>query len=304
MSEPVFFTRGQGLSIADVVALTGVRTMSAPATDRRIVDIAAIERAGPAEITFAENRDQDVLRVSQAGACFVSPDMAVAVPSRVVPLIVDDPYRAFVQVATALYPDAERPSSLFEVQGAAPGAFVHAKARVEAGVTIDPGAMVGPRAEIGAGTVVGPMAVIGPGVRIGRNCSIAASVSLTNALVGDGVVIEPGCRIGLATGRPLAGLGIVRPQVGRVILQDKVMVGGNSTIDRGSARDTAIGEGTAIDSLVHIPADAVIGRYCRILAGNGSPTAGDGDIDVWADGLEYFASQISPFDPSQPKGTM
>ena len=297
MSEPVFFTRGQGLSVADIVALTGARIVSAPGADRRVVDIAAIERAGPAEITFAESRDQDALRVSQAGACFVSPDMAAAVPSRIVSLIVDDPYRAFVQVAAALYPDADRPSSLFEVQGAAPGAFVHAKARVEAGVTIDPGAMVGPRAEIGAGTVVGPMAVVGPGVRIGRNCSIGASVSLTNVLIGDGVIIEPGCRIGLAA--RTAG-----PQVGRVILQDKVIVGGNSTVDRGCERDTAIGEGTAIDSLVHIPADAVIGRYCRVLAGNGSPTAGDGDIDVWADGVEYFASQISPFDPSQPKGKM
>src|SRR5690606_11473935 len=95
-----------------------------------------------------------------------------------------------------LFPAALRPSSLFSAAGAAPGAVVHSSARLESGVTIDPGAVVGPGAEIGSGTVIAAGAVIGPEVRIGRDCSIGAGASLTHAIVGDRVIVHPGCRIG------------------------------------------------------------------------------------------------------------
>ena len=64
-----------------------------------------------------------------------------------------DPFRAFVTVMRELYPDALRPSSLFDAKGVAPGTFVHASARLENGVVVDPGAVIGPRAEVGAGIV-------------------------------------------------------------------------------------------------------------------------------------------------------
>jgi UDP-3-O-[3-hydroxymyristoyl] glucosamine N-acyltransferase len=205
-------------------------------------------------------------------------------------MVVEDPCVAFVKVASALYPDAQRPSSLAEVSGAAATAFVHPTARIEAGVTIDPAAMIGPRAEIGAGTHIGPMAVIGPEVRIGRDCALGAGASLTNALVGDRVVIEAGCRVGLAreSAHPAANS---RAWLGRAILQDKVVVGANSVIDRGSERDTIIGEGTMISPLVQIPADTLIGRYCRVGVGE-TPSQQD-DIDTDADGLQLSASQLA-----------
>ena len=59
------------------------------------------------------------------------------------------------------------------------------------------------------------------------------------------------------------------PQVGRVIIQDDVEIGANSTIDRGAIRDTVIGEGTKIDNLVQIAHNVVIGRHCIIVAQTG-----------------------------------
>jgi UDP-3-O-[3-hydroxymyristoyl] glucosamine N-acyltransferase len=56
------------------------------------------------------------------------------------------------------------------------------------------------------------------------------------------------------------------PQLGRVIVGDDVEVGANSTIDRGSGRDTLIGEGTKIDNLVQIAHNVTIGRHCVIVA--------------------------------------
>jgi UDP-3-O-[3-hydroxymyristoyl] glucosamine N-acyltransferase len=194
-----------------------------------------------------------------------------------------EPYSAFIDVARALFPDALRPSSLCEASGVAPGAVVHASARIEAGVTIEPGAVIGPRVEIGAGTVIGPGAVIGPGVRIGRDCAVGANTAITHALIGDRVILHPGCMIGQD------GFGYARgakgarkiPQVGRVIIQDDVEIGANTAVDRGAIRDTVIGEGTKIDNLVQISHNVTIGRHCLLAAQvgiAGSSTIEDGVI--------------------------
>jgi UDP-3-O-[3-hydroxymyristoyl] glucosamine N-acyltransferase len=71
------------------------------------------------------------------------------------------------------------------------------------------------------------------------------------------------------------------PQIGRVIIQDGVEIGANTTIDRGALRDTVIGEGTKIDNLVQIGHNVVIGRHCVIVAQTGiSGSAELGDFVV------------------------
>ena len=152
--------------------------------------------------------------------------------------------------------------------GANAGAHVHAEARLENGVTVEPGAVVGPRAEIGSGTVISATAVIGAEVRVGRDCSIGAGASITNALLGDRVIIHPGCTIGkdgfgfiMSGGRHLKV-----PQVGRVIIQDDVEIGAGTTVDRGAIRDTVIGEGTKIDNQVQVGHNVSIGRHCILVA--------------------------------------
>jgi UDP-3-O-[3-hydroxymyristoyl] glucosamine N-acyltransferase len=157
---------------------------------------------------------------------------------------------------------------------------VHRTVRLEHDVTIDPGVVIGPGAEIGSGTIVAANAVIGPGVRIGRSCAIGAGASITHALIGDRVIIHAGCRIGQD------GFGylpdrdgpIKIPQTRRVIIQDDVEIGANTTIDRGGSRDTVIGEGTKIDNLVQIGHNCSIGRHCFIVSQtgiSGSVTVGD-----------------------------
>jgi UDP-3-O-[3-hydroxymyristoyl] glucosamine N-acyltransferase len=59
------------------------------------------------------------------------------------------------------------------------------------------------------------------------------------------------------------------PQIGRVIVEDDVEIGGNTTIDRGSLGNTTIGQGTKIDNLVQIAHNVHIGRHCVIAAQTG-----------------------------------
>jgi UDP-3-O-[3-hydroxymyristoyl] glucosamine N-acyltransferase len=160
---------------------------------------------------------------------------------------------------------------------------IHGSAYLEDGVIVDPLAVIGPDVEIGSGTVIGSGAVVGAGVKIGRDCSIGAGVTLLHALIGNDVIIHPGCRIGQDGYGFISGPGghLKVPQTGRVIVQNNVEIGAGTTVDRGALRDTVIGEGTKIDNLVQIGHNVVIGRRCIIVSQSGvagSSTLGDGVV--------------------------
>jgi UDP-3-O-[3-hydroxymyristoyl] glucosamine N-acyltransferase len=278
---PDFFKPGCELTIADIAKLVSAEVRAGDPLDRLISNIAPLDSAGMSDVSFLDSpKYLDALAVTRAGACLLAPRFEAAAPRSVVALITPAPYRGFVAIARALFPAALRPSSLFGATGRAHGAQVHASARLEAGVTVEPLAVVGPHAEIGAGSLIGPGAVIGPGVCIGRDCAIGAGATVIHALIGDRVIIHAGVRIGQD------GFGYLPsprghqkiPQTRRVIIQDDVEIGANSTIDRGATRDTVIGEGTKIDNLVQIGHNCSIGRHCLIAsqAGiSGSVTIGD-----------------------------
>ncbi len=258
MTKPSFFERAAGLTVAEIAALTGAEPGRDAALTHRIANIAPLDLAGPDDLSYVDSaKFAAMLASTHAGACLITERFESQAPRGLSVLRTSEPYRAFVAVARALFPDSLRPSSLFEAKGTAS--------------IVDPGAVIGPRAEIGGGTVIGATAVIGPDVAIGRHCAIGAGCSITHTLIGDRVIIHPGCRIGQdGFGFVMGGNGHEKiPQLGRVVIQDDVEVGAGTTIDRGGIRDTVIGEGTKIDNLVQIGHNVVIGRHCVIVAQSG-----------------------------------
>jgi UDP-3-O-[3-hydroxymyristoyl] glucosamine N-acyltransferase len=271
MSEPTFLRNSRGLTLEEIVALTGATPVSPAPHSRRIVNIAPLDRASPSDLTFFDSRNfASAAAATYAGACLTTAALAKELPARVAVLTVREPYRAFVTAARELFPHALRPSSLSNI-GDFSQAHVDKSALTENDVTIDPGAVVGPRAEIGSGSVIGANAVIGAEVRIGRDCSIGAGTTVSNALIGDRVIVHPGCKIGQdGFGFVMGGKGHLKvPQVGRVIIQDDVEIGAGTTIDRGAIRDTVVGEGTKIDNLVQVGHNVSIGRHCIVVAQTG-----------------------------------
>ena len=151
---------------------------------------------------------------------------------------------------------------------------------MEKGVIVEPGAVIGAEAQIGSGTRVCAGAVVGYRCTVGRNCVIGAGAVVACTLVGDRVLLHPGVRVGQdGFGFAMGGGGHLKvPQIGRVIIQDDVEIGAGSTVDRGTLKDTIIGEGTKIDNLVQIGHNVVLGRHCVIVAQvgiSGSSTLGD-----------------------------
>ena len=137
-----------------------------------------------------------------------------------------------------------------------------------------PTAEVGPLAVIGESAAIGPrcrvgaLATIGPGVVLGPDCRIGPHASLSHALLGARVYVYPGARIGQeGFGFAITGEGFHSvPQLCRVILEDDVEVGANTTIDRGSLQDTVIGAGSRLDNLVQIGHNVRLGRGCVIVS--------------------------------------
>ena len=269
---PVLRQSDHRLTVADIAVLTGSTLKEGGAAERRIGNIASLELAGAADICFLDDaRFLDELANTRAGACLISQRLAGSSPAQLAVLLNDDPYRAFVIVARTLFPDALRPSSLLGASGRAAGAHVHPSARIEAGVAIDPLAIIGPGAEIGTGTVIAAGAAIGLHVYVGRNCGVGAGATISSALIGDRVVVHPGARLGHAGSSYRAGSPRLEqvPQTRRVIVQDGAEIGANAAVDRGSIRDTVIGEGTRVGNLVHIGLGSMIGRHCLLAAQSG-----------------------------------
>ena len=231
--------------------------------DLLLEGVAPLQSAGPNEVSFLDNRRYtSALEQTLAGAVIVHPDMQAQVPAATVPILTTEPYAGWARVAALFHP----------VPPVSPG--IHPSAIVAEGAHVDPSAEVGPLsvietgAEIGPGCRIGPCAVIGSGVIVGRDCRIGAHVSLSYALLGARVYVYPGARIGqegFGFASTKAGFLTV-PQLGRVILEDDVEVGANTTIDRGSARDTVIGAGSRLDNLVQIGHNVILGRCCVIVA--------------------------------------
>jgi UDP-3-O-[3-hydroxymyristoyl] glucosamine N-acyltransferase len=116
--------------------------------------------------------------------------------------------------------------------------------------------------EIEEGSVIGSNSYIGHNVKIGKGVRIDTNVTITNSIIGSSVVILPGARIGQD------GFGFATHQgkhrkifhTGRVIIEDDVEIGSNTTIDRGALKDTIIRKGARLDNLVQVAHNVNIGE--------------------------------------------
>lgn len=276
MEHPGFFAKAGPFTLAEIAKATGAELAPGCDAERRLGNVTTLADAGPDDLTFLDNRKYiPVLETSRAGACLVNPALADKVPAATLALRMRAPYHGFARALALFYPDGMR------VKAAAVGApLVDPSAILEEGAEVEAGAVVGPEARIGRGARIAAGAVIGYRVCIGRGSYVGPLATVTHALVGDRVIIHSGVRIGQdGFGFAMGREGHLKvPQIGRVIVQDDVEIGANTTIDRGALKDTIIGEGSKIDNLVQIGHNVVIGRHCVIVAQvgiSGSTELGD-----------------------------
>ena len=181
-----------------------------------------------------------------------------------------------------------------------PSAVIDPSAELAEGVSVGPLAVIMAGAKIGAGTAIGPQCFVGRDVQIGTDCLLREGAKVSaRVVIGDEVMLHPGALVGgdgfsfvtpevsavEMARKTLGDQGDAKAQpyarihsLGSVRLGNRVEVGSNSTIDRGTIRDTVIGDGTKIDNLVQIGHNSVVGTDCLIcgMAGlAGSVTMGN-----------------------------
>ncbi len=250
------------MKASEIATLVGGRFEGS--SDPEIRDVAAIDRAGPHELTFvAHAKYAAYLAQARAGALLVSEALAERVAGDLPRIIVQDVHRALALVLAQLHPEARPAPGVHATAVIAEDVQLGADVVIEPYVVIERGTRVGSQAWIGAHTVIGANCVIGDAVRLHPQVTLYSKVKL-----GARCIIHSGARLGSD------GFGYTFvdgkhqkvPQVGGVVIGDDVEIGANSTVDRGSVGPTEIGQGVKMDNLVHIGHNVRIGDLSIIVA--------------------------------------
>jgi UDP-3-O-[3-hydroxymyristoyl] glucosamine N-acyltransferase len=233
--------------------------------NRQIAAAAALDDAGPDDLTFISSPKYFEAGLDSAAGCFIASTDFPAASDRTV-IESAQPRAHFAQALALLYPAAPL------------HAGIHPTAVIHPSVSIDPTTEIGPFVTIGSGAVIGARVRVGASTAIGSDSAIGddsllhASVSIYGRVrIGKRALIHSGAVIGAdGFGFELSGAAYRKvPQVGRVEIGDDVEIGANSCIDRAALGTTVIGDGTKLDNMVHIGHNCRIGKHVLIVAQTG-----------------------------------
>ena len=232
-----------------------------------IENVAPIEKAGEHDITFlADPKFTETAKNSNAGCILAAETEKQNLAGfKNCVIYVKNPRYAFM----LLLREAEKamrpvyPVGIDSKAAVSPNAIIGHRAHIGPGCTVEADANIGTNAIIEAGSYIGHNVKIGartricPGVRIMNNCTVGEDcIIFPNAVIGGdgfGYVFSNGRHEKI-------------PQIGKVVIGNRVEIGANTCIDRAALETTYIGDGTKIDNLVHIAHNVQIGQNCIILA--------------------------------------
>ena len=154
-----------------------------------------------------------------------------------------------------------------------PSAVIHGSAKLGNDVIIGPGVVIGRNVKIGNGSIIKANSVVEQDAVIGEDCILHPNVVVSYACeLGNRVILKSGCVIGME------GFGFAQddkgrshriPQTGKVVIENDVVIGSNSNVDRAASTETRIRAGCKFDALCHIAHNVDIGEDCIIVAQTG-----------------------------------
>ncbi|MBV8630833.1 MAG: UDP-3-O-(3-hydroxymyristoyl)glucosamine N-acyltransferase [Silvibacterium sp.] len=233
-----------------------------------VYGVSSAKRATESSVVFAEDAEA-LMDALGSGAAAVIVSRGLGEDANVLKplLLVKNPRLAFARAAHLLRGGESRPVIH-------PTAIIDGSAVLGRRVGVGPYAVIEAEAKVGEGSLIGAGAVIGHGVVVGRDCRIYPRVVIyAGTELGDRVVVHAGAVLGSD------GFGYVRdeatgeytqfPQQGRLVIEDAVEIGANTTIDRGALDETRISRGVKIDNLVHVGHNVHVGKNVVIAAQTG-----------------------------------
>ena len=249
--------------------------LSSQKSKLKISDVKTLDKATKNHITFFSSLDYKFYaEKTKAAACITTKNLEQYLPKECAKIVVKNVLFSTAKISKKFYPNAhlDYPDKSLVDSNKISSKFDS--------VTFGKNIFIGNKVKIGSKTSIGSNTIIEHDVQIGKNCLIGSNVTIKNSIIGNDVVIQDGCKIGVKGFGfiPLKDKNFRFPHIGRVILKDNVELGANCTIDRGSIGDTIIEENTFLDNQVHMAHNVKIGKNCMI-AGQvgfaGSSTIGD-----------------------------
>tara|TARA_B100001123_G_C15295122_1_gene1018890 strand:- start:1373 stop:2374 length:1002 start_codon:yes stop_codon:yes gene_type:complete len=275
MSENQFFEKRGPFPLKEIVKIIGCSGDFSKQDNFEIRGFESLDKAGSYDMTFLNsNKYQNLSMKTKAAACITSSNLTKFLPEGCIILDVKNVLFAVTQVAKMFYPNAD--VDLVDEKLSKSEDCIDLYPNVKFGKNV----LIGKNVKIGKNSKIASNSIIESNVSIGESCVIGSFVTIRNSLISDNVYIQDGAKIGIK------GFGFIpnknkntrTPHVGKVILEEGVEIGSNSTIDRGSLSDTVIGKNTFLDNQVHVAHNVRIGKNCMI-AGQvgfaGSTTLGD-----------------------------
>ncbi|MGK2946661.1 MAG: UDP-3-O-(3-hydroxymyristoyl)glucosamine N-acyltransferase [Candidatus Malihini olakiniferum] len=228
-----------------------------------ITGVASIHSARSGQITFlSDSRYRQQLNTTQASAVVVTEANLPYCKTAV--LVVKNPYLTYARIAQLMDTTPPPAKDIASSTVIAEDVVLGHNVAIGANAVIESGAQLGDGVVIGAGCFVGKQAKIGAGSRLWANVTVYHRVELgAQCLIQSGAVIGSD-GFGYANER---GNWVKIPQLGTVLIGDRVEIGANTTIDRGALDDTIIGDGVIIDNQCQIAHNVVIGDNTAIAGG-------------------------------------
>jgi len=226
-----------------------------------IVGFESLNNAKVNEMTFLNSSKYKSFSLStNATACITSSNLSKFLPKNCIKLNVKNILYAVTQVTKMFFPEAD--IDLPDTNLSLSSKLKKKYPKVKFGLNV----LIGKNVKIGKNSYIGSNSIIESNVSLGENCLIGSFVTIRNSLISNKVYIQDGAKIGIKGFGfiPTKNYNIRSPHIGKVILEDGVEIGANSTIDRGSLADTIIGKNTFIDNQVHIAHNVKIGKNCMI----------------------------------------
>ena len=275
MSTNLFFEKKGPFPLKEIIKVIGNIDNLSDIDNFDVHGFESLDHAGKNDMTFLNStKYKDLSLNTKAIACITVPNLSKFLPEKCIKINVKNVLYAVTKASKMFYPNADidiPDENLSESEK-----LKH----LYLGVKFRKNVLIGQNVKIGKNSYVGSNSIIESNVNIGENCVIGNLVNIKNSLISNNVNIQDGCRIGTKGFGfiPSKDKNIRTPHIGKVILEDGVEIGANSTIDRGSLGDTVIGKNTFLDNQVHVAHNVHIGKNCMI-AGQvgfaGSSTLGD-----------------------------
>ena len=261
MSKNHFYEKKGPFPLKEIIKTIGFTGNLSTDSNFEIHGFEPLNKADVNDLTFLNSsRYKDISLRTKAAACITSQNLSKFLPEKCIKIDVKNVLFAVTKASKMFYPNAdvdypdENLSNSEKIEKLYPN------------VKFGKNVLIGKNVQIGKNTSVASNVIIESNVKIGENCLIGSFVTIKNSLINNNVHIQDGVKIGVKGFGfiPEKNQNIRTPHVGKVILDEGVEIGANSTIDRGSLTDTIIGRNTFLDNQVHVAHNVQIGKNCMI----------------------------------------